>query len=80
MMVVFITWIVFICLEQKNLKSHEKVCENKEFCNVDIPSKDVNILEFNQYRKSDKAQFIIYADVESSTEKIDGCKLNLEQN
>ena len=32
------------------------------------------ILEFNQYDKSDKAQFIIYADLEFLIEKIDGCK------
>ena len=40
---------------------------------------DTKILEFNQYQKSDKALFIIYADLECLTEKIDGCKNNPEK-
>ena len=43
-----------------------------------MPSDDTKILEFKQYQKSDKAPFIIYADLESIIEKIDGCKNNLE--
>ena len=43
-----------------------------------MPSKDTKILEFNQYQKSDKALFIIYADLECLLEKIDGCKNNAE--
>ena len=43
-----------------------------------MPSKDTKILEFNQYQKSDKAPFIIYADLECLIEKIDGCKNNSE--
>ena len=39
-----------------------------------MPSEDIKILEFNQYQKSDKAPFIIYADLECIIEKIDGCK------
>ena len=34
-------------------------------------------LEFNQHQISDTVPFIIYADLESLTEKIDGCKNNL---
>ena len=37
-----------------------------------MPSEDTKIIEFNQYQKSDKAPFIIYADLESIIEKIDG--------
>ena len=37
------------------------------------------MLEFNQYKKSDKAPFIIYADLESIVEKIVGCK-NIPEN
>ena len=29
-----------------------------------MPSEDTKVLEFNQYRKSDKAPFIIYADLQ----------------
>ena len=59
-------------------KKLKKVCENKDFCDVIMPSEDTKILEFSQYQNSDKAPFIIYADLECITEKIDGCKNNPE--
>ena len=43
-----------------------------------MPSEGTKILEFNQYKKSEKAPFIIYADLECIIEKIDGCKNNPE--
>ena len=43
-----------------------------------MPSEDTKILEFNQYQKSDKAPFIIYADLECIIGKIDGWKNNPE--
>ena len=46
------------------------------FCNIIMHSEDTKILEFNQYEKSGKAPFIIYADLECLIEKIDGCKNN----
>ena len=61
---------------ENKCKSHKKVCENKDFCNVTTPSEDTKILEFNQYQKSDKVPFIIYADLECLIEKIDECKNN----
>ena len=45
-----------------------------------MPSEDTKILEFNQYQKSDKAPFIIYADLECIIEKIDGCRNNPENS
>ena len=45
-----------------------------------MPSEDIEIWEFNQYQKSDKVPFNIYADLERLTEKIDGCKSNLENS
>ena len=56
------------------------VCENKDFCNIILPFEDTEILEFNQYQKSDKAPFIIYEDLECVIEKIDGCKNNPENS
>ena len=53
-------------------ESHKNVCENKNFCSVVMSFEEIKILEFNQYRKSDKAPFIIYADLESLIVKIDG--------
>ena len=45
-----------------------------------MPSEDTKILEFNQYQKSDKAPFIIYADLECLIKKIDGCINNPENS
>ena len=38
------------------------------------------MVDFNQYQKSDKGLFIIYADLESWIQKIYGCKNNLENS
>ena len=57
---------------ENELKSHEKVCKNKDFCGNVMPSEKVNILEFNQYMKSDKMPHIDYADIESLIKKM--CK------
>ena len=69
----------FFC-KRKKRESHKKVCENKDFFNVPMPSEDTNILEFNQYQKSDKAPVIIYGDLECLIEKIDRCKNNPENS
>ena len=61
---------------KNKLESHVKLCKNKEFCNVVMPSKNPKILEFNQYRKPDKAPFFIYADLESLIGKVEGSKYN----
>ena len=58
---------------------HKKVCENNYFCNIVMPSEHTKVLEVNQYKKSDKVPFVIYADFESLIENIDGCK-NLENS
>ena len=63
MLVTFIVWIIFILLEQKT-NLNQKACENKDFRNILMLSENTKILEFNQHQKSEKAQFIIYADLE----------------
>ena len=58
---VFIVYIVCILLQhEKNLKSDEKVCENEDFCGIVMPSAKDNILEFNQYMKSDKVPLFMF--------------------
>ena len=41
-----------------------------------MPSENTKMLEFNQYQKSDKAPFIIYADLKYILKKTDGCRNN----
>ena len=43
-----------------------------------MPAERNKILKFNQYMKSDKMSYIIYADLESLIKKIDGCENNPE--
>ena len=73
----------FYCLDclhsfkaKNKLESHKKVCENKDFGNTVMSCDDINILELNQFQKSDKPPFIIYADLGSLIEEINQCKNN----
>ena len=43
-----------------------------------MPSGKDNVLKCNQYMKSDKMPYIIYADIESLIKKIDRCANNPE--
>ena len=63
---------------KNKIESHKKACKN--FCNVIMSFEDAKILEFNHYQKSDKAPFIIYADLECLIERTDGCKNNSENS
>ena len=71
-----------ICFHSFRIKSklelHKKVCQNKDFCNVIIPSEDTKTLEFNQYQETDKVSIFVYADPECIIEKIDECENNPE--
>ena len=51
------------------MKKHVQI---RDFFGIVMPSEKDNILEFNQYMKSDKTRYIIYADIESLNRKIDG--------
>ena len=65
---------------ENKLKSHEKVCENKDFCTIVMLSEKGNISEFNQYMKSDKMPYITYANIESLIKIRDGCSNNPEKS
>ena len=54
---------------ENKLKSHEKVFKSKDFCGIVMPSGRNNILEFNQYMKSDEMPYIIHAVIEYLIEK-----------
>ena len=59
---------------------HRRACENKDFCNANMPSDNTKIKEFSQYQKSDKVPFIIYADLQCIIEKTDRFKNNPENS
>ena len=39
---------------ENKIKSQEKVCTNKDFSGIVMPSRKDNVLEFKQYLESDK--------------------------
>ena len=65
----------FCAYSTKNkLEKHKKICENHDYCHVEMPTKDNNIIKYNRGEKSIKMPFTIYADLECLLEKIDTCK------
>ena len=64
---------------ENKLKKHKNVCENHDYCYVEMPEEDNKILKGNQGEKSMNAPFIIYADLESLLEKMNTCHNNPEK-
>ena len=64
---------------KNKLDLHKKVCENRYYCQVEMPNKDNNTIEFNQ-KDYGKAPFVIYADLECLLEKISICYNNSEES
>ena len=65
---------------ENKLKKHKKVCENHDYCYVEMPEEDNKILKYNQGEKSMKVPFIIHADLESLLEKMNTCHNNPEKS
>ena len=65
---------------ENKLKKHKKVCENHEYCHVEMLEEDNKILGYNQGEKSMKVPFIIYADLESLLEKMNSSHNNPEKS
>ena len=65
---------------KNKLEAHKEICENHDYCHVEMPNEDNKIIKYNQGEKSIKLQFIIYADLECLLEKISTCNNNLEES
>ena len=61
---------------RNKLEVHKKICENHDYCNVEMPTKDNNIIKYNQGEKSIKLPFVVYADLECLLEKMNTCQNN----
>ena len=71
----------FHAFRTKNkLEEHKNICENHDYCHVEMPTKDNNIIIYNQGEKSIKLRFIIYADLECLLEKMSICQNNLNES
>ena len=53
-------WYCLSFRTENKLKSREKVCKNKDFCGIVMPSQKNYILEFNQYMKSNKMPYTLF--------------------
>ena len=58
---------------ENKLESHKNVCENHDYCCVEMPEEYNKILKYNHREKSLKAPFIIFADLGSLFEKMNTC-------
>ena len=63
---------------ESKLHAHKKICENYDYCNIEMPSPSNNIIKYNSGEKSLELPFIIYADLECLLKKIDTCYNNSE--
>ena len=65
---------------KNKLEAHKNICENHDYCHVEMPSEDNKIIKYNQGERSIKSPFIIYADLECLLEKISTCHNNLKES
>ena len=70
----------YLCITEKKLKKHERICKDHDFCHVKMPNEDNKILKYNPGEKSLKVPFIIYADLECLLQKINVCQNNPEKS
>ena len=46
------------------LKKHKRLCNNHNYCHIEMPTRDNNTLKYNHGEKSLKVPWVIYADFE----------------
>ena len=65
---------------KNKLEAHKKICENRDYCHVEMPTKDNNAIKYNQGEKSIKLPFVVYAELECLLEKMSVCYNNPEES
>ena len=65
---------------KSKLEARKKICENHDYCHVEMPTKDNNTIKYNQGEKSIKLPFVVYADLEFLLEKIITCQNNSNES
>ena len=58
---------------KSKLELHKKICEDRDYCHVEVPTKNNNIIEYNHGEKSMKVPFVIYAHLECLLKKMSTC-------
>ena len=58
------------------LKKYERICNDHDYCHVNMPEEGKNILKYSYGGKSLKVPFTIYADLECLLKKEQSCQNN----
>ena len=61
---------------KNKLEAHKKICENRDYCRVEMPTKDNNTIKYNHGEKSIKLPFAAYTDLGCLLEKMSTCYNN----
>ena len=64
----------------ESLQKHEMYCANNEAVRIILPDEEKNSLCFKNYNRSFKIPFVIYADFESFTEKLNNNEMSRDKN
>ena len=65
---------------KNKLEAHKKICENRDYCHVEMSTKDNNTIKYNQEGKSMELLFVVYADLECLLETMSTCYNNPEKS
>ena len=65
---------------KNRLKKHKYVCENHDYCYIEIPKEDKKVLKYNHREKSMRKAFIVYADLEFLLKKMSTCHNNSKKS
>ena len=65
---------------KNKLEAHKKICKNRDYCRVEMPTKDNNVIKYNHGEKSIKLPFVVYADLECLLEKMSTCYNNPKES
>ena len=64
---------------EKSLNKHLEYCSNHEAVKIEMPGEGT-ILKFKNYHRSERVPFMIYADTESLTKRIQSCEPEPEKS
>ena len=65
---------------KNKLEAHKKICENHDYCYIEMPIKNNNIIKYNHGEISMKLPFVIYVDLECLLEKMSTCINNTNES
>ena len=65
---------------KNKLEVHKKICENRDYFPVEMPTNDNNTIKYNHGEKSIKLLFVVYTDLECLLEKMSTCSNNPEES